>query len=280
MTHRILRTDIMRREIRTITMAAAPGLAQCVWSPFRAPRPARPYAEWRPITQPGGAGHIRDEEESLTLTRQADIQVLNAVDGEQYRISYNYSSATVTAGPASTVTTIRDALVTLVNADREPLTASAVSTDVIRLTGDADGAMWRCSGRPGFFDVTETVGSATDYVELQRSMLRMTATLNVYSDSTATADESALFAHQIDSAFRSREVNESLEQSHLSVMRIAEPVNLDGITPSGTDFESRTAIDFAIYLPFWVGQSIAPIESVEGLVQVTGADDAPISVSI
>lgn len=279
MTHQLLRTDIMRQELIRVVQEAATDLTACVWSPFRGPRPERPYAEWRPITQPSAQGSIHGTTQTLKITRQADVVVLSAVDGQPYRVSFNYSSASTTATGVSTVTTVRDALVSAINSDREPVTAAAVSTDTIRLTGDVDGALWRVDAPIGLFTVDPTVGSAVDVVELQRSTLRMTASLNIYSADVDTLGESALFAHQVDTAFRSRRVTEELGQNFLAVTKIAEPVNLDGIPPSGTSFESRTTVDFSIGLPFWVGQSIEPIESVVGVVN-TDAGDANINVSI
>jgi hypothetical protein len=105
------RTDIMRREIRRVVLEAAPGLTDCVWEPYQGPRPARPYASWRPITRPSSGSRVLDDTETLCLTRQAHIQVLGITAGQPYRLDYNYTSVTSTPTGVSTVTTVRDDLI-------------------------------------------------------------------------------------------------------------------------------------------------------------------------
>jgi len=80
-----MRTDILRRELRSIVLEAAPGLTDCVWEPYHGPRPARPYASWRPITQPSSGDRLLDDTETAEITRQAHVQVLSAVSGQLNR---------------------------------------------------------------------------------------------------------------------------------------------------------------------------------------------------
>ena len=275
--HNILRTDIMRRELIRATLEAAPALTACVWSPYNGARPTRPYAEWRPIAQPATMGTLADDVTTMTIVRQADVQILNAVDGQRYRIGYNYSAASALAGPTSTPTTLQAALVLAINADREPVTAAAVGADVVRLTGDADGGLWRCEAVGELFDVTPTAGAAEDVVELQRGTLRMTASLNIYSCGVGTLDESSLFAHRVMSALRSRREIELFGQNYLSTVRLSAPVSLNAVPASGTAYESRTTVDYAIRLPYWAGTNIESIDSVVGSVSI-GASTAAFTV--
>lgn len=257
------RDDIMRKELRRQTLAAAPGLQECIWSPFQGQRPARPFAEWRPIVQPTSPMSTSDDVETLELPRQVDVQVLSALDGQPYRLEFNYASVTSTAGPASTVTTVRDDLVTKVNADSELVTAAAVSTDILRLTAGSAGSLWRVDSVASLMALSATVGSPVDIVNLQRAALQMTASLNIYSADVNSGGDASSYGHMVDSAFRKPRVAAELSQMHMAVTRIADPVNLDNLPPSGTAFESRVATDYSIYFPYWDAEVIGEIETCE-----------------
>lgn len=271
------RTDIMRSALRAQTLAAAPGLVDCIWSPYLGPRPARPYAEWRPIAQPAATGSLRDSEETLCLARQVDVQVLSATVGQPYRLEFNYTSASNTPIGGDTVTTVRDDLLAQVNLDKDPVTASAISTDTLRLTGVGPGDLWRVDSNPVRMVSTAAVGSPIDIVELARASLSMTASLNIYSKGVSTDDESSSYAHDIDSAFRSRRVSGLFAQEHLAVTRIADPVNLDNVPPSQDSFESRTAVDFMISLPYWRSEFI---EEIQTTIVTVNTDSGSITVTV
>ena len=261
------RTDIMRRELRRIVLAAAPGLTDCIWEPYNGPRPARPYASWRPIMQPSSGSRLSDDTQTLALTRQAHVQVQNVTVGQPYRLEFNYSAVTSTPTGVSTLTSIRDDLIAKVNADRDPVTASIVNADTLLIEGTAPSDMWRVEATGVFLLATEAAGSPVDIVELMRAPQTMTASLNVFSKGTAAVGgtdlpDSSTFAHLIDVAFRKTRVVEELTRDHLAITRIANPVNLDGITPGQDAFESRTTVDYQIGLPYWQAELIEHIESV------------------
>lgn len=262
------RVDIMRRELRRVVLEAAPGLTDCIWEPYNAPRPARPYASFRPITQPSSGDRLLDDTKVLELTRQAHVQVLSLVTGQPYRLGYNYTSVTSTPTGASTLATVRDDLIAKINADRDPVTATIVDGDTLLMQGDTAGEMWRVFSSGEFLDVTEAPGSPIDIIELMRAPLTFTASLNVYSKGVAAAGgtelpDSSTFAHRIDVAFRKTRVVEEMSRDCLAVTRIAEPVNLDNITPAQDAFESRTAVDYRIGLPYWASDFVEEIGSVE-----------------
>lgn len=271
------RTDIMREAIVAQTLAAAPGLNDCIWSPYLGPRPERPYAEWRPIVQPSATGSIRDSEETLCLPRQVDVQILSATVGQPYRLEWNYTSASNTPVGGDTVTTVRDALLASVNLDKDPVTASAISTDTVRLEGVGAGDLWRVDSNPVRMVSTAAVGSPIDVVELSRASLSMTASLNIYSKGVSSNDESSFYAHEVDSAFRSRRVTGLFAREHLAVDRIADPVNLDNVPPSQASFESRTAVDFMISLPYWRSEFI---EEIQTTVVTVNTDRGSIQVTV
>jgi hypothetical protein len=268
------RTDIMRQELRSVVLAAAPGLTDCIWEPYQGPRPERPYASWRHITRPSSGARLLDDTETLSLTRQAHIKVLGITIGQPYRLDYNYTSVTSTPTGASTVTTVRDDIIAKITADRDPVTATIVSSDTLMIEGIAVGEMWRAYSPGEFLQVTEAPGSPIDIVNLMRAPLDFTASLNVYSKGVASPGgtdlpDSSSFVHSIDTAFRKSRVVQEMNRGEISVTRIAEPVNLDGITPSQDAFESRTAVDYRITLPYWDAEFVEEI----GTVDVTVSTD-------
>lgn len=257
-----LRTDIMRKKLISITLAAAPGLTACVWSPFRAAIPELPYAEWRPIAQPGAIGSIIDTETTTELSTQVDVVVAAVVVLNQpYRIDLNFSSVETTPLTGATPETIRNALVAAVNDDREDVTATPTASDTFRIEANSPGALWRVLVTPTVMSAAAAVGSPTEIVTIQQSPLKMTASLNIYSSDVATDSESALFANQIDLAIRSQRVSAELALQNLSATRIAAPVNLDGVPFSDDEFESRTAIDFEIGLPSWGAALVSNVDT-------------------
>ncbi len=258
-----LRTDIMRQKIISITLAAAPSLTACVWSPFRAAIPQLPYAEWRPITQPGAIGSIIDTERTTELPTQVDVVVASVVLAQPYRIDLNFASVSTTPAAGATVTTIRDALIAAVNADREDVTATSTASDTLRIQANSPGALWRVLVTPTIMSAAAAVGSPIEIVTIQQSPLKMTASLNIYSSSVATDSESALFANDVDRAIRSVRVSEELAIQNLSATRIANPVNLDGVPFSDDEFESRTAIDFEIGLPSWGAELVSNVDTCQ-----------------
>lgn len=271
------RTDIMRRELRSIVLAAAPGLTDCIWEPYNAPRPARPYASWRPIMQPSSGARLLDDTKTLCLTRQAHVKVLNVTVGQPYRLDFNYTSVSSTPTGVSTLASIRDDIIAKIIADRDPVTASIVDADTLLVEGIAPSDMWRVIASGQFLSATEAPGSPIDVVELMRAPLVMTASLNVFSKGVAAAGgdelpDSSTFAHRIDVAFRKPRIVEQMNRDELSVTRIAEPVNLDGITPSQDAFESRTAVDYRIGLPYWQAELIEEISSVEVTISTDKGD--------
>lgn len=266
------RADIMRRELKRHVLEAAPGLTDCIWEPYQGPRPARPYASWRPIVQPSSGARLLDDTKTLCLTRQAHVKVLNVTVGQPYRLEFNYASVTSTPTGASTVTMIRDDLIAKIIADRDPVTASIVDADTLLVEGLAPSDMWRVQASGQFLEATEAPGSPIDVVELMRAPLTMTASLNVFSKGVAAAGgtelpDSSTFAHRIDVAFRKSRIVAQMSRDHLAVTRIAEPVALDGITPSQDAFESRTAVDYRIGLPYWEAELTEEIDSVEVTIQ-------------
>lgn len=266
------RADIMRRELRSIILEAAPGLTDCVWEPYNGPRPARPYASFRPLTQPSSNDRLLDDTETLCITRQAHVQVKSVTVGQAYRLDYNYTSVSSTPTGASTLASIRDDIIAKINADRDPVTASIVDGDTLLIEGDAAGQMWRAVATGEFLEATEAPGSPIDIVSLMRAPLTMTASLNVFSKGVAAVGgtelpDSSTFAHLVDVAFRKTRIVEQMNRDELSITRIAEPVNLDGITPSQDAFESRTAVDYRIGLPYWEAEFVEEIGTVEVTVQ-------------
>ena len=262
------RVDIMRRELRRVILAAAPGLTDCVWEPYNGPRPARPYASWKAITQPSSGGRLLDDTKTLCITRQAHVRVKSVTIGQPYRLDFNYAAVTSTPASGATLSSIRDDLIAKIIADREPVTASVVDGDTLLVEGTTGADMWRVISSGQFLEVVEAPGSPVDVVELMRADLTMTASLNVFSkgvDSAGGADlpQSSSFSHDIDVAFRKPRIVEQVNREHLSVTRIAEAVNLDGITPSQDAFESRTMVDYRIGLPYWSADFIEEIEAVE-----------------
>ena len=266
------RADIMRRELRRTVLEAAPGLTNCVWEPFRGPRPARPYASWRPITQPSIGQRLMDDAETLCLPRGAIVQILSAVVGQTYRVRWNYTKAEYVAQAGDTVSEIRNALMASIEADRDPVTATQVDADKILMSGNGPGDLWRVLVTPDFMSATPDPAASVDVVQLTRAPLKMTVSLNIWSDGVGTAgsgedEESSSFLHKIDVALRKRRVVEDLNGWDLSVTRINDPVNLDGLPASQTEFESRTATDYLIELPYWDSELIEEIDTVEATIE-------------
>ena len=257
------RADIMRREIRRTVLAAAPELTDCIWEPYGGPRPERPYASWRPITQASSGARLLDDTQTLNLTRQAHVKVLSVTVGQPYRLDYNYTSVSSTPTGVSTLASIRDDLIAKIIADRDPVTASIVDGDTLLVEGIAPSDMWRAVAPAEFLQVTEAPGSPVDVVKLIRSQLTMTASLMVWAKGSADLTDSSTFAHDIDTAFRETSVVEQMNRDHLAVTRIADPVNLDGIPPSQDVIESRTAVDYQIGLPYWKATLTKEIGTVE-----------------
>lgn len=271
------RVDIMRRVLRDIVLAEAPGLTDCVWEPYQGPRPERPYASFRPITQPSSGDRLLDDTETMCITRQAHIKVKQVVVGQPYRLGFNYTSVTSTPTGVSTLASIRDDIIAKINADRDPVSASIVDGDTLLIGGNTAGDMWRAIATGEFLEATEAPGSPIDIVNLMRAPLTMTASLMVFSKGVAAAGgtelpDSSTFAHQVDVAFRKTRIVEQMNRDELSIVRIAEPVNLDNITPSQDAFESRTAVDYRISLPYWVADFVEEI----GTVDVTISTDKGI----
>ncbi len=271
------RTDIMRRQLRSIVLEAAPGLTDCVWEPYNGPRPARPYASWRPITQASSGDRLLDDTETMCITRQAHVQVKSVTVGQPYRLDYNYTSVSSTPTGVSTLASIRDDIIAKINSDRDPVTASVVDGDTLLIEGDAAGQMWRAVATGEFLEVTEAPGSPIDIVRLMRAPLTMTASLNIYSKGVAAEggselQDSSSFAHDVDTEFRDPGIVEQMNRDELSITRIAKPVNLDGITPSQDAFESRTAVDYRIEFPYWKSKFVEEI----GTVDVTISTDRGI----
>lgn len=262
------RMDIVRRELISQTLAAAPGLTGCIWSPYQGPRPERPYAEWRPITQASSGSRLLDDTTTQEIARQVDVQVQSVVVGQPYRLDFNFTAVTSTPAGGATLTSIRDDLITRINADRDPVTATIVSADTLRLEGDSAGQLWRVIATGEFLVATAAGGSPIDIVELMQAPLTMTASLNIYSKGVSAEGGSELpdsssFAHSIDVALRKQRIVAELSREHLAITRIADPVNLDGVPPSQTAFESRTAVDYTISLPYWEAEFKEEIQSVE-----------------
>ena len=266
------REDIMRRELCRVVQEAAPGLNACVWEPYQGPRPERPYASWRSITRGATEGRLADDERKGCVTRQAHVQVQSVVVGQPYRLDYNYTSVTSTPTGASTLASIRDDLIAKINADRDPVNASIVDGDTLLMEGDSPGEMWRVYASGEFLQATEAPGSPIDIVTVMTAPQKMTMSLNVFSKGVAAAGgtqlaSSSSFARKIDTAFRKRRYVEQLSQSNLSVTKIADAVNLDNITPSQDAFESRTATDYRVELPYWEVDEVEEIGSVEVTIQ-------------
>jgi len=139
--------------------------------------------------------------------------------------------------------------------------------------------MWRAVSSSQFLLVTEAPGSPVDIVSVMTAPLTMTASLNIFSKGVAAAGgtelpDSSTFAHLIDVALRKRSVVERMNSNHLASTRIADAVNLDGITPSQDAFESRTAVDYRLSLPYWQAELISTIESVEITVSTDKGESA------
>ena len=257
------RMDLVRRSICSRTLEADAGIRDCVWSPYAGGRPQRTYVEWRPITQPSLPATILDDVNVIEMPREVDLQILSAVDGQPYRFSYNYTWAEYVAGAADTTTTVRDALLASVNADLDPVSATVVGADTMRLTASTPGGLWRTRAPDEFFDVIAGGAAPLDIFELQRSMLRFTASMNVYASETSSNADSSHYAHEVESSFRSRRVTALFNREHMALTKVAEPVNLDEAEVGGSKIESRTAVDFEISFPYWRSEVIDTIESTE-----------------
>jgi hypothetical protein len=162
-------------------------------------------------------------------------------------------------------------LLAKVNADRDPVSATALDGDKLVLEGDGPGDLWRALVSPGIMEAEPAVGSPIDVVQLTRAPLKFTASLNIWSGGVGTAggselEESSSFLHKIDVAFRKSRVVQSLHDFNLTVTRINEPVNLDGLPVSQTEYESRTAADYLIELPYWESDFIEHIDNVEAAI--------------
>lgn len=265
------RMDILRRELRSTVLQAAPGLRECVWEPFQGPRREKPYASWRPITQPSGGPRITDDTGAFEIPTTINVRVLNVTPGEGYKLYWNYTQATSPVDGASTLTSIRDDLIAKINSDRDPVTATAIAADTLQMVGNTTADLWQVLSSGEFLECEPAPGSPTEVIYLQRAPLKMTASLNVFSSGTSAEGgslppDSSSYAHEIDVAFKDPMIVERLNDFNISITRMADPVNLDGTNPAQDQYESRTATDYMIELMYWRSRPADYIERVEATI--------------
>lgn len=103
-----------------------------IWQEQDAPRPEKPYAALRVLSEPATVGQASESAERA-------VQVVDAQDATAYELAIDGETYSFTSGAGATLAQIRDGLIDEVN-DALPGVAHAIAADALglRIAGDAE----------------------------------------------------------------------------------------------------------------------------------------------
>jgi hypothetical protein len=264
-----VRIDRLQTALYT-ELSAALGGAEVYWA-YTAPTHEQLPASYVVLTTVAGPAPFNRAISQGTLENPAtsiEIAVTSATVGATYTIELNaYPYSTVGIG-GDTVTTIRDRLISAVNADAvEPVTASIFDANELTLTADFNGALVSLE-LFGPLSASAPVVSDTS-VLVHDSEQTMLVNIQAYSKNREPWNGAESMTTVCYAALRSQSVVDALARSGIVIWTKGVPTSIPVVI--GSRWESRSSFDVTFAMRSVWAENVERIETVivEGLVSQT-----------
>jgi hypothetical protein len=210
-----------------------------------------------PFSRQGARGKSKE------VVSTIDLQIDSAVEGFLYSITLNHFQYATTGLAADTPTAIRDRLVTLIEADLlEPVTASDVGADIVRLTADFDGAI-RALEISSELSVVDRV-VADNIVTLTEGTQMLTVNVEAYSKGQSPMDGAVALLARAYAVFQSPDYVRTLNAYGVGVWEKGIPTSVPVVV--GGQWETQDTFELTLSMSAaWV-RPADHIDSVENTI--------------
>lgn len=278
-----VRLDHVKRVLRGVVRDAVgddvPD-AQVGWTEKGIPRAPRPYVALTLLEGPESDA-LKDESVRACEITSVDVSVLSATVGEFYRVRVNGIPFDHVAVGGDTMTTVRDALIALVNNTVAPITkqsdAVAAAADVgpgdFIITPTAPGGIYDVVVEPlGLLTrvINQDLTTLTTHVIGRDRMLFSVDVVTVGGADTSISQTSRMLARRITKSFDLPSSIEKMSNARVPLRVLGTTRNLSGLEPGGAKFESRAQFDVLGFVSSRIAESTVPIESTEVTVDISG----------
>jgi len=265
----VVRIDLLQRTLVSV-FAAELGIP-VIFGKSNLPRPPRPYGRIDLTSGPSRRTIGHDRTRSVTESAYLlDVPATPTV-GSTALVRVNGVPLWRTVPAGETQTTLRDAMVVLVNGDREPATAEAASATQIRVTEAEPGSLISLVSS---FPANVDAGSTQSCVELLHAVHSCTLDFQIYgADNRIGTDRAAGdLMGKVQAILDLRRTLREFEDQRLTVNTSTEPTDLGDLEDGGAIFESRYTIGLQAWITSMYSEVIDTIETVEGELQINGTD--------
>lgn len=270
-----VRLDLFKAAVYDAAAAVLGTQAELIWGDQGVPRPGRPYVALRILSGPTRAdGTIHDIRQMRSAPTSVSATLASVVSGTRYRLRLNAQPFDETATGVSTVNSVRDAHIALINASSQPVTASSGGAGKVTLTPDHVGAILEVEATPTTpYTVTPT---GEKFVIDYTSPRRIVVTFDVFVGQGLTElgplDVGAYaidLATQLETGFCIETTRQLLMNRRVSYFGpAAAPINLTGT--AATLNEGRASVDLTFGVAAWRVEEVDIIEQAETTVAIDG----------
>lgn len=284
----VVRIDLLQRTLKTIFEAEL-GIP-FIWGKSNNPRRPRPFGRLDLISGPAQLQSVEHDRTTVSVPSSVLVNVPAApVEGTVWLARVNGVPLRHTSPAGETQTSLRDALIALVNSDREPATAASTTAGQFRVSESVEGGLYNLHVAPslaGFatgpnvLEVVEDPGASVHLGELVHAVSEATLLLEIVgADNRVGTDGSAGdIMGKVPMALNLRRTQQALEDQRLVVDPISTPADIGNLEGGGAQFESRYNIDLLAKMTSMYVEVTDTIESVEGTIRI-GGTDVPIEVA-
>lgn len=250
-----------------------------IWGRSNVSRPPRPFARFDLIS---GPTRIQVAHEVRVITTESayilDVPAL-PVSGSDYLIRANGVPYRHTSPVGETATTLRDSLIGLVNADREPATATVESALQLRVSESFPGSL-PYFGVGGLLGQSIAGDSVQQCAKVHHARSEVTFGVQIFGQTNAvgtarSAGDLIAMVSMILDLDRSRLV---FADQRITVNDIAGPTDISDLEGGGASNESRQTMDFAATITSMYAEVVPVIETVEAEL-VVGSTVVPIDIT-
>jgi hypothetical protein len=265
-----IRLDRVQRgiyEALQTALGAPPAGALVAWAYGEQPYAAGPDAGLVSLTMVGGPSPgLLQSKRAVTQKAytSADVQVAAASES-RYTVEANGVPYFYDATGADTVTTIRDALIALVEADTlAAVSASIVSADTLRISADTTGSLWRLR-LSGALDFGNLVDSGA-FVSITEGNMVASIGVQAFSKTREPVGGAWDIAAQCLMALQQPAAVRTLDCYGVGLMLKGALTDLSAI--AGGYWESRVAFDFGISMFGVSFEAVEPIQTTKTTVNL------------
>lgn len=244
-----------------------------VWGRSNLTREARPYGVFEPISGPTRLGQTH---ESIMVTTESEYLVDLPVPavGDFFVAQINGVSHENTV-LTTNVEDLRDALVALINADREPATALATLSNQFSITESALGGVIEVAASPSM-TVSVGPGSVQQCVKSHRSRSEVTLNLQIHSDTNKVSVGAMDMMANVPVILDLDRTLHTLTTRAFTLQDIAGPTDISTLEGGGARNESRSTMDLIAGITSLYSETSFVIETTD-MELVVGSNTIPIT---